>query len=142
MIKTIHIFSVWLRASFDPIEINLILSHVGKHNPFLSYIHSGNYAKMVKTIKAKLLSLQINDYICVYICLSIQIQQKSLQTMIHDLRILKVPLAVNLIVENIPFKIKKLRMTTFIKKKFKISDDHTNIDQLQMLQNIIFIISN
>ena len=61
------------QSRFYPVEINLILSHAGKHNPFLLYIHSGNYTKMVKTIKAKLLSLQINDYICVYICLSIQI---------------------------------------------------------------------
>ena len=31
----------------------------------------------------------------------------------------------------------KTRMTTFLKTKFKKSDDQTNIDYLQILQNII-----
>ena len=31
---------------------------------------------------------------------------------------------------------KKTRMTTFIKTKFKISDDHTNIDKYRLAANI------
>ncbi len=42
----------------------------------------------------------------------------------------------NKIPENIQFNAKKTIMTTFIKTKFKISEDQTNIDKYRFAANI------